>query len=86
VTALLIASNLLVGGVFFLLGNHMRCRSRFNAGVAMGRESERLEHGWRDDPNLSARLPVRHRWSRLDRNKTESRPAPFVPPWLSNHR
>lgn len=61
----LVVSNLLVALVAFELGRRMRCRGRFNAGVAAGREAERLEHCWVEDPAL--RVPKRRPWSRLNR-------------------
>lgn len=67
-TFLLVNTAFLFG---LLLGVRRYGRWRYNAGVADGRRSERLEHGWRDDPHLSVRVPRQRRWRVLNRQQVD---------------
>lgn len=78
VTIVLLASHALILLLGMTLGRRLRSRRRFNAGVAAGRKSECLVHGWRDDPSLSARLPRKRRlWLLLNRQVVPG-PTPRV--------
>lgn len=67
-TTILLTTHLFVLLTGLALGSRLRGRRRYNAGVAAGRVSERLEHGWRDDPFWSAPLPRKRRlWLLLNR-------------------
>lgn len=81
----LLASNALALLLGVCWGVRLRGRRRFNAGVAAGRSSERLEHGWRDDPGLSHPLPRKcRRWLLLDRQVVPG-PAPRVLDDMPHH-
>lgn len=64
-SGVLIVNAVIIFGL--LLGVRLFGRRRFNAGVAVGRRAERLEHGWHDDPHLRARIPQPRRWRVLNR-------------------